>query len=50
MNILSLRKSHIDAVVELSREFEEYLGSISDEPREDFDIKKEGEFLLKYAF
>lgn len=50
MQILHFRKSHIDAVVQLMREFDEYLQSLSSGKREDFDEKKQKEKLLKYGF
>ena len=50
MQILHFRKSHIDDVVQLMREFDEYLQSLSSGKREDFDIEKQKEKLLKYGF
>ena len=50
MQILHFRKSHIDAVVQLMREFDEYLQSLSSGKREDFDEEKQKEKLLKYGF
>lgn len=50
MQILSFRKSHIDAIVDLSREFDNYLQSLSSEKRDDFDTVGKKETLLKYGF
>lgn len=50
MQILHFRKSHIDDAVQLMREFDEYLQSLSSGKREDFDIEKQKEKLLKYGF
>jgi GNAT superfamily N-acetyltransferase len=50
MKILSLRKSHINSVIELNIEFEDYLQSLSSWPRELFDIEKKRQQLLEHAF
>lgn len=50
MQILNFRTSHIDAVVELTREFDEYLQSLSSVKRDNFDSQKQKEKLLKYGF
>lgn len=50
MQILHFHKSHVDAVVELTKEFDEYLQSLSSGKREDFDREKQKEKLLKYGF
>jgi hypothetical protein len=50
MKILHLRKSHIDAIVTLNEEFNEYLGSLSSIPRDKFDAVKNKKNLLRYGF
>lgn len=50
MKILHFHKSHINAVVELTWEFDEYLQYLSSEQRDIFDYQKQKEKLLKYGF
>ena len=50
MKILHFRKSHSDAVVELNREFDMYLGALFSIPREDFDTEANRKKLLRYGF
>lgn len=50
MKVVSLRKSHIDLLVELASEFEDYIQSLSSVERESFDIEWKKRQLLKYAF
>lgn len=50
MQILHFRTSHIDAVIELNREFDAYLGKLSSVPRESFDANANKKKLLRYGF
>ena len=50
MHIIPFSSSHIDSVVALTREFDEYLQKFSSAQREAFDSKKTKEKLLKYWF
>lgn len=50
MQILHFHKSHVDAVVELTREFDEYLQSLSSVKRDIFDGQQQKEKILKYGF
>lgn len=50
MQILPFSTSHIDAVVELTREFDNYLQSLSSIERDDFDDERQREKLLRYWF
>ncbi len=50
MKILPFSPSHIDAVIELMREFNHYLQSLSSIDRDDFDEVKQREKLLRYWF
>lgn len=50
MQILFLRKSHIDAVVGLSIEFDKYLQLLSSIKRDDFDATEKKSTLLRYGF
>jgi len=48
MQILPISPSHIDAIVELMLEFDNYLQSLSSIERDDFDDEKQREKLLRY--
>lgn len=50
MQILPFSTSHIDAVVELTREFDEYLQSLSNIKREEFDTERQRAKFMKYWF
>jgi len=50
MQILHFRRSHIDAVVELNREFDAYLGRLSSVPREEFDATANKVKPMRYWF
>jgi hypothetical protein len=50
MQINHFRKSHIDAIVELTQEFDEYLSKLSEFPRDPFDTLMTKEKLLRYGF
>ena len=50
MQILPFSTSHIDAVVELTREFDEYLQSLSNIKREEFDTERQRAKFIKYWF
>lgn len=50
MQILSLRKSHIDGLVQLESEFDDYLQSLSSVKRDDFDATEKKSTLLRYGF
>ena len=50
MQILHFRKSHIDAVVELNREFEQYIADLSSGPRDSFDAHENKQKILRYCF
>ena len=50
MQILPLLQSHIDSVVELSREFDDYLRLLSSVERENFNDQKVREKFLRYGF
>jgi hypothetical protein len=50
IKIISLRRSHIDYVVQLESEFEDYIQSLSSLERDIFDKKAKRGQLLKYAF
>ena len=50
MEINHFRKSHIDAIVELTQEFDEYLCRLSDFPRDPFDTFMTKKKLLRYGF
>jgi GNAT superfamily N-acetyltransferase len=50
MQILSLSKSHIDGLVQLESEFEDYIQSLSSVERDNFDREAKKQQLLKYAF
>jgi hypothetical protein len=48
IKIRVFRKSDIDAVIELMREFDNYLQSLSSIERDDFDYERQREKLLRY--
>ena len=48
MQILPFRKSHIDSIVELNREFDKYLGGLSSFPRDTFDPIANKQKLMRY--
>ena len=50
LKILSLRKYHIDHLLMLMEEFDEYLGELSSGPRDNFDAEKKREKILKDGF
>ena len=50
MNILRLHKSHIEKIVELSCEFDEYIQSLSSVQRSSFDREKKRKQILENAF
>lgn len=50
MHILPLRRSHLEPILTLQLEFEDYLQSISSGKRENFDIEKKRKLLLENAF
>ncbi len=50
IKIRVFRKSDIDAVIELMREFDNYLQSLSSIERDDFDYERQREKLLRYWF
>ena len=50
VRIYSLRRSHLDGILELQLEFEQCLQSLSSEKRSDFDIEKKRKILLENAF
>jgi hypothetical protein len=50
MKILHFRPSHIDTVLSLNLEFEQYLQSLSSGQREDFNIEKKRKMFLDHAF
>lgn len=50
MNIVVFNKSHIDRIIELTQEFDEYLKSLSSVGREDFDTEKQRAKLMRYGF
>lgn len=50
VSIYSLRRSHLEHILELQLEFEQYLQSLSSEKRPDFDIEKKRSMFLENAF
>jgi hypothetical protein len=50
MQILPLNISHIDSILKLNLEFEQYLDNLSSSPRRSFDVEKKRKQLLKHAF
>jgi Acetyltransferase (GNAT) family len=50
MQVVPLNISHIDSILKLNLEFEQYLDSLSSVPRRPFDIEKKREQLLNHAF
>lgn len=50
MHILPLRRSHLEPILTLQLEFEDYLQSISSGKRENFDYEKKRKLLLENAF
>ncbi len=48
--IIPLRKSHINSIIELNIEFESYLNSLSRSNRDTFDGEKKRAQILEYAF
>lgn len=50
MHIIPLRRSHLESILALQLEFEDYLQSLSSEKRPDFDIEKKRNMLLENAF
>ena len=50
VKIASLRRSHLESILGLQLEFEQYLQSLSSGKRPDFDIEKKRNTLLEHAF
>lgn len=50
MQILALKKQHIDDIVSLASEFEDYIQSLSNVSREPFDTGAKKFQLLQYGF
>ena len=50
LEIIPLQKKHLDRLVELAWEFDDYLQSLSSEKRDAFDNTKQRERLLRYWF
>lgn len=50
MQILPLNISHIDSILKLNLEFEQYLDNLSSSPRRPFDVEKKRKQLLEHAF
>lgn len=50
VKIIKFRPYHIDGVMQLNLEFEEYLASLSIYPRPGYDSNEERKQILKYAF
>jgi hypothetical protein len=50
MNIYKFQPSHIESVLDLSEEFEDYIQSLSDLPREPLDAEKKRKMFHEYVF
>lgn len=50
MNIHQFQPSHIESVLDLSEEFEDYIQSLSDLPREPLDVEKKRKMFHEYVF
>jgi hypothetical protein len=50
IQILPLRKSHIDSIIELNVEFDTYLSSLSNTKTNVLDVKKKRIQILENAF
>ncbi len=50
MQIFKFQPHHIDRIIELTREFDEYLQGFSSVEREEFDVEEQGAKLMRYGF
>jgi ribosomal protein S18 acetylase RimI-like enzyme len=50
MQITPINISHLDGILSLNIEFEQYLDALSSSPRREFDVEKKRKQFLKHAF